>query len=142
MGLKIWKQSPKGIIRKSDVGIAKNYLNEEELDQLNRIVTDDVGTTPTDGRMYVFYNRHRNKLKILIWDRNGYIMGCKRLEKGRFDSPVSDNGTIEIDQDRLSQLIAGMPIVTNSHNGSMVCLCVARLRIMIAYFCVKISIEY
>ena len=38
MGLSTWKQAPKGIIRKSDVVVAKNYLNEEELDQLNRIV--------------------------------------------------------------------------------------------------------
>lgn len=38
MGLSTWKQAPKGMIRKSDVGIAKNYLNEEELDHLNRIV--------------------------------------------------------------------------------------------------------
>lgn len=47
-------------------------------------------------------NALRFFLKILIWDRNGYIMGYQRLEKGRFDFPVSDDGTIEIDQDRLS----------------------------------------
>ena len=39
MGLTSWKNSPKGRIRKSDVFIAKNYLNEEELNILNRIVT-------------------------------------------------------------------------------------------------------
>ncbi|MFH1253132.1 MAG: virulence RhuM family protein [Candidatus Uhrbacteria bacterium] len=39
MGLTVWKNSPKGQIRESDVVIAKNYLNEKELDQLNRIVT-------------------------------------------------------------------------------------------------------
>lgn len=39
MGLTVWKNSPKGIIRESDVVVAKNYLNEKELDQLNRIVT-------------------------------------------------------------------------------------------------------
>ena len=39
MGLTTWKNSPKGAIRKTDVGIAKNYLNEKELDGLNRIVT-------------------------------------------------------------------------------------------------------
>ncbi|MEW6619020.1 MAG: virulence RhuM family protein [bacterium] len=39
MGLTSWKNSPKGAIRKMDVGIAKNYLNEKELDSLNRIVT-------------------------------------------------------------------------------------------------------
>lgn len=39
MGLKTWKNSPKGAIRKTDIGIAKNYLNKNELDKLNRIVT-------------------------------------------------------------------------------------------------------
>ena len=39
MGLTNWKNAPKGQIRKFDVGIAKNYLNEEELRQLNRIVS-------------------------------------------------------------------------------------------------------
>lgn len=39
MGLATWKNAPKGAIRKTDIGIAKNYLNEKELDGLNRIVT-------------------------------------------------------------------------------------------------------
>ena len=39
IGLTTWKNAPKGSIRKTDVGIAKNYLNERELDGLNRIVT-------------------------------------------------------------------------------------------------------
>ena len=39
MGLTTWENAPKGNIRKTDVGIAKNYLNEKELDHLNRIVT-------------------------------------------------------------------------------------------------------
>lgn len=39
MGLTTWKNAPKGSIRKTDVGIAKNYLNEKEMEGLNRIVT-------------------------------------------------------------------------------------------------------
>ena len=39
MGLTTWKNAPKGKIRKTDLGIAKNYLNEKELNELNRIVT-------------------------------------------------------------------------------------------------------
>lgn len=39
MGLATWKNAPAGKIRKTDIGIAKNYLNEKELDGLNRIVT-------------------------------------------------------------------------------------------------------
>lgn len=39
MGLTTWKNAPKGAIRKTDIGTAKNYLNKDELDGLNRIVT-------------------------------------------------------------------------------------------------------
>jgi len=39
MGLTVWKNAPDGAIRESDIVIAKNYLNEEELDHLNRVVT-------------------------------------------------------------------------------------------------------
>ncbi len=39
MGLTTWKYAPKGAIRETDVVIAKNYLQEKELDRLNRIVT-------------------------------------------------------------------------------------------------------
>ena len=39
LGLTTWKNAPRGVIRKTDVIIAKNYLNEKELDGLNRIVT-------------------------------------------------------------------------------------------------------
>jgi hypothetical protein len=39
MGLTTWKNAPKGFIRKTDISVAKNYLNEKELDGLNRIVT-------------------------------------------------------------------------------------------------------
>lgn len=39
LGLTTWKNAPDGKIRKTDIGIAKNYLNEKELDGLNRIVT-------------------------------------------------------------------------------------------------------
>jgi hypothetical protein len=39
MGLSTWKNAPAGKIRKTDIGIAKNYLNQQELDGLNRIVS-------------------------------------------------------------------------------------------------------
>ncbi|MFA6518830.1 MAG: virulence RhuM family protein [Candidatus Shapirobacteria bacterium] len=54
MGLTNWKNSPKGRVRKTDIGIAKNYLNEKELDQLNRIVTmylDYAELQATDGQI-------------------------------------------------------------------------------------------
>ena len=55
MGLTVWKNSPKGKIRESDIVIAKNYLNEQELDHLNRIVT-----------MYLDYAEMQAKHGILM----------------------------------------------------------------------------
>lgn len=55
MGLTVWKNSPKGAIRETDVVIAKNYLNEKELDHLNRIVT-----------MYLDYAEMQAKRGILM----------------------------------------------------------------------------
>lgn len=56
MGLTNWKNGPKGKIRETDVVIAKNYLNEEELDHLNRIVT-----------MYLDYAEMQAKRKIIMY---------------------------------------------------------------------------
>ena len=52
MGLKSWKNAPKGKILKSDVTIAKNYLNEEHINKLNRIVTSylDIAENKAENR--------------------------------------------------------------------------------------------
>jgi hypothetical protein len=56
LGLTNWKNAPKGAIRKSDIGIAKNYLTETELDGLNRIVT-----------MYLDYAEAQSKKGIVMY---------------------------------------------------------------------------
>ena len=60
MGLTSWKNAPHGPVRKSDVNIAKNYLSEEELRELNRIVT-----------MYIDYGedraRQRRPMHMADW---------------------------------------------------------------------------
>ena len=55
MGLTTWKNSPKGKILKSDVSVAKNYLNEKELSTLNRIVT-----------MYLDYAENQAERKVAM----------------------------------------------------------------------------
>lgn len=56
MGLTTWKNAPKGSIRKTDVGVAKNYLNEKELDGLNRIVS-----------MYLDYAENQAKKGVVMF---------------------------------------------------------------------------
>ena len=62
MGLTTWKNAPKGSIRKTDVGIAKNYLNEKELKGLNRIVT-----------MYLDYAENQAEKGIIMYMKDWII---------------------------------------------------------------------
>lgn len=56
MGLKTWKQAPQGKIAKSDVSVAKNYLNEEHIKELNRIVSAylDLAEVNTNRRQLLY----------------------------------------------------------------------------------------
>ncbi len=85
----------------------------KQLNGLIEVVLGELGKRPDDGSLYVFRNRQRNKLKILVWDRNGYFMGYKRLEKGRFYFPQekTEAGPVTMTADELYALVSGMPIV-------------------------------
>lgn len=82
----------------------------KQLDGLVGIIGTEMGLKSEDG-IYVFRNRNRDKLKIILWDRNGFVMGYKRLERGRFDFPEDDDEIIKMDLKQLEMLVSGMPMV-------------------------------
>jgi hypothetical protein len=55
---------------------------------LTGVVTSISGLRPLDGSVYVFVNRSRNTLKILHWERGGFVIYHKRLEAGRLSSSI------------------------------------------------------
>ena len=83
----------------------------KQLNGLINVVIDELEKEPNNGNLYIFRNRQGNKLKLLLWDRNGYFMGYKRLEKGRFDFPSNEDGVIIISKDELYSLVSGMPML-------------------------------
>jgi transposase len=46
---------------------------------------------PLSGCLYVFFNRRGNYLKLVTWDRTGYALFAKRLERGRFRLPSGES---------------------------------------------------
>ena len=54
------------------------------VDGLSVIVEEALEENPFSGTLFVFTNRQRDKVKILCWERNGFVMWYKRLEKERF----------------------------------------------------------
>ena len=73
------------------------YLCREVVDMrksingLSILVEEGLGLDPFAERLYVFVNRKRDKVKILYWERSGFVVWYKRLEKARFPWPDGDD---------------------------------------------------
>ena len=83
----------------------------KQVNGLVEVVMEEMKRRPNDGAIYIFRNRQRDKLKILMWDRNGFVMGYKRLERGKFDIPIRECGPIEMTWRQLMMLVSGMPVL-------------------------------
>lgn len=59
----------------------------KSFDGLCRLVRSELGRDPTSGDVFVSLNRRRTHIKLLAWDRNGFALYYKRLEKGTFEAP-------------------------------------------------------
>jgi transposase len=72
------------------------------------LIRSELGADPLSGSLFVFVNRRRNMVKLLYWDRDGFAIWFKRLEKGCFNLP--DNITYDgrIDRLQLSMLLDGI----------------------------------
>jgi transposase len=57
------------------------------IDGLSYLVEPLLAQKPASGNLFVFVARDRSKVKILYWDRTGFALWYKRLERGRFPSP-------------------------------------------------------
>jgi len=77
-------------------------------DGLAGIVRDELSEDPMNGTLFVFLNRSRNKIKALYWDRDGYAIWTKRLERGCFALPSEDGG--EIAMAELALLLDGVSV--------------------------------
>ena len=64
---------------------------------------------PYSGDLFVFVNRRGNYVKILAWDRTGFSLFAKKLERGRFRFPA-DETTQELSDQALRFLLDGIPL--------------------------------
>ena len=69
-----------------------------------------IGADPLSGHVFVFHNRRRNRLKLLLWDRTGFLVVYKRLERGTFavpTTPAVGQRHVEMDSGELGLLLGG-----------------------------------
>lgn len=78
------------------------------IDGLAALVAGHLGLDPFSGHLFAFANRSRTAIKILVWDRNGFWVFHKRLEKQRFRWPKSEGDVQDITARELHWLLDGL----------------------------------
>ena len=78
----------------------------KSFDTLCEQVRTALGCDPLSGDLFVFHNRHGDRVKILFWDANGLVLYTKRLEQGRFRFPGADQVSITLTAAELMTLLA------------------------------------
>jgi transposase len=79
-------------------------------DRLAQRVQAVIGEDPLSGHLFIFRSRGGNRLKILQWDRDGYVLWYKRLESGVFKLPrvAPGAGSVELRASELAMLLDGI----------------------------------
>jgi transposase len=72
-----------------------------------------MGAEPMSGHVFAFLNRRRNSVKLLVWDRTGYLILYKRLARGTFalrTEPRIGERHVEIDAGELGLMLEGLDL--------------------------------
>jgi transposase len=81
----------------------------KSIDSLCTLVVDAFGSNPQSGHLFIFFNKARDKVKILWWDNTGFVLYYKRLEKHRFHVPKCLKAEhFEITETQFHGLLAGL----------------------------------
>jgi transposase len=93
----------------------KVYLHRDAVDGrkaingLALLVEQSLGLDPFSPALFVFSNRRRDRIKILLWDRTGFWLLIKRLEADRFTWP-KDADVVTLSVEQLHWLLAGIDL--------------------------------
>jgi transposase len=81
-------------------------------DSLSGLVTVRLQLNALSGAVFIFFNKKRNQVKLLVWEGDGFAMYYKRLEKGTYELPVMNdsNSSVSIDARQLQWILQGISL--------------------------------
>jgi len=82
----------------------------KSIDALCSLVQEELSKDPFTGHLFVFCNKRGEKIKILYWDRNGFCLWYKRLERGIFRMPKVQEKVFVISPNELNLLLEGIDL--------------------------------
>jgi transposase len=84
----------------------------KSFDTLAELVRQQLRGDPLSGQLFVFRNQRADRIKLLYWDEDGYVIVYKRLEEGTFRFPVAAEGGVEIRAADLQMLLDGVDLAS------------------------------
>ena len=100
-----------------DRSIERVYLHRapvdmrKQIDGLATLTKDVIQQDPTSGALFAFINARRNKLKLLVWERNGFVIWYKRLERDKFHWPrTAQQDVVTVTGEQLNWLLDGYDV--------------------------------
>lgn len=91
----------------------------KQINGLSILVQESMELDPFSGSIYVFCNRQRSIVKAIYWDRNGFCLWQKRLEKERFRWPDTEDEVVRISSRQLRWLLDGLEFVQGNAHGQL-----------------------
>ena len=81
------------------------------IDGLSALVRSQFAEDPLSGSMYVFFSRRADRVRVLYFDRDGYVLITKRLEKGAYRVPwPAEQGRVIIEAAELLLVLEGIDL--------------------------------
>ena len=96
----------------SRVFLATQYVDGRKgIDGLSSLVRSRFGQDPLSGSLFVFFSKRADRVRVLYWDRDGYVLTMKRLEHGRYKLPWhSDQGHVVVEAAELLLVLEGIDV--------------------------------
>lgn len=96
-----------------DVFLYRDFVDfRKSINGLSAIVEQQMQLSPLTGSVFVFCNKSRDKLKVLYWDKTGFALWYKRLEKDKFKWPKKfKQHTVNLTEQQLHWLFDGFDVL-------------------------------
>ena len=84
----------------------------KSFDGLSGLVRNELQKDPLSGDVFIFVNKRHNQVKLLLWERDGFSIYHKRLERGTYELPVLNDSSLssELRSDALMLILQGISL--------------------------------
>ena len=105
------RERVKAIHEFSNIYISSNPTDmRKSITGLSTLVQEELEKNLFSSSLFIFMNQKRNILKILYWDKTGFAIWLKKLEKEKFPKPPSESKCMELSEEELNSFLSGINV--------------------------------